>query len=274
MGMQAVCAAAVLVTVSRAGLGAEADLTVEEIVDRALRTNYYQGRDGRARVAMTITDAQGRERNREFTILRRDAMVGGEADEKDLFLGDQKFYVYFHRPADVRKLTFLVWKHADADDDRWLYLPSLDLVKRIASSEERTSFVGSHFFYEDVSGRNRNEDNHELVETTDNFFVLKSTPREPDRVEFKAYRMWIHRETFVVTQTQYLDEQDQVYREYEALRVDRIQDFPTVTRARMKDTRIGGETVMEYSEVKYDVGLPDEIFTERYLRRAPITYLR
>jgi len=57
-------------------------------------------------------------------ILRRDVADGG----------DQKFYVYFLEPADVRKMVYMVWKHTDRDDDRWLYLPALDLVKRIAAS--------------------------------------------------------------------------------------------------------------------------------------------
>jgi outer membrane lipoprotein-sorting protein len=248
------------------------ELTVDQIVDNALRVNYYQGADGRARVAMTIVDKQERERNRELTILRRDAVEGEDAD--DTFLGDQKFYVYFHRPSDVRKMVFMVWKHVDTDDDRWLYLPSLDLVKRIASSEERTSFAGSHFFYEDVSGRNKSEDNHELLETTDNFYVLKSTPKDPGAVEFAYYKMWIHKDSFVVTQTEYFDENDEKYREYKALKVDQVQGYPTVTEARMSDERIGGHTILEYSGVAYDIGLPDDIFTERYLRRAPIQYLR
>ncbi len=32
-------------------------------------------------------------------------------------------------------MTLLVWKHQDRDDDRWLYLPALDLVKRIARAQ-------------------------------------------------------------------------------------------------------------------------------------------
>lgn len=250
------------------------DLTVDEIVDRALWVNTYQGQDGRARVRMTITDSQGRERSREMIILRRD-QVSAEAPEPDeTFLGDQKFYVYFQRPSDVRKMAFLVWKHVGTDDDRWLYLPSLDLVKRIASTEERTSFVGTHFFYEDVSGRNKDEDTHELEETTENFYVLKSTPNTPAAVEFAYYRMWIHRGTFVVTQTVYYDVQNKPYREYKALKVETVQGFPTVVQAKMSDERIGGATVIDYTDVRYDQGQPDDIFTERYLRQAPMKYLR
>lgn len=47
------------------------DLTdVAEIVQRANLASYYAGNDGRARVRMTITDARGRNRIRQFTILR------------------------------------------------------------------------------------------------------------------------------------------------------------------------------------------------------------
>ena len=110
-------------------------LSVDEIVNRANLAAYYAGNDGRAEVMMTITDAQGRARKREFVILRHDVVDGGQ----------QQFYVYFKKPSDVRKMVFMVHKYIDKDDDRWLYLPALDLVKRIAASDRRTSFVGSHF---------------------------------------------------------------------------------------------------------------------------------
>jgi outer membrane lipoprotein-sorting protein len=250
-------------------------LDVDEIVNRTNRAAYYQGKDGRARVSMVITDSQGRERNRKFAILRRD--VPDPADPgNDSYTGDQKSYVYFQRPADVNKMVFMVWKQADqgTDDDRWLYLPALDLVKRIAGTEKRTSFVGSDFFYEDVTGRNINDDIHELEKTTDNYYVLKNTPRDPDSVEFKNYTIWVHKDTFLPVKIEYFDKNGEKYREYSALDVETIQGFPTVTKASMKNLKTKSETVMDYEDVKYDLGLPDDIFTERYLRKPPREYLR
>jgi len=137
-----------------------ADLAnVAEIVDRANKAAFYAGDDGRALVRMTITDAQGRERIRQFIIIRKDIEAGG----------DQYYAVLFTRPAEVRNTVFIVKKHVGKDDDRWLYLPGLDLVKRIAAGDKRTSFVGSHFFYEDVSGRGVDDDEHELLETTEKY---------------------------------------------------------------------------------------------------------
>jgi len=245
------------------GALAEAALSVDEIVKQTNHTAYYQGNDGKARVKMTITDKQGNERNREFTILR---MNKDDQDE------EQSFYVYFHRPADVREMVFMVWKHVGKDDERWLYLPALDVVKQIAASDERTSFVGSHFFYEDVSGRGLEEDTHELVETTPDYYVIKNTPKNPDAVEFDSFKMYIHKGTFIPVKVEF-EQGGQVYRIAEALKVEDIQGHKTVTQSRMKDLKIGGETTLDYLKVEYDVGLESDLFTERYLRRAPKKHL-
>ncbi len=238
-------------------------ITGDEIAKKANYTAYYQGDDGKAKVNMIIIDSQGRKRFRQFIILRKNC-------EKE----EQKFYVYFLRPADVRGMVFMVWKHLDRDDDRWLYLPALDLVKRIAATDKRTSFVGSHFFYEDVSGRNINADKHILVKTTKNYYVLKNIPKDPESVEFSYYITWIYKKNFITVKVEYFDKNQEKYREYGALKVQKIQGFPTVVKSYMEDKKIGGKTILEYQKVKYNVGLPETLFTERYLRRPPRKFLR
>lgn len=256
--------------VAQSGAG-EAD--VDEIVHRANLAAYYQGKDGRAEVQMTITHKQGRERERRMTILRRD-----DADTDTLegraYWSEQQYYVYFQRPSDLNRTVFMVHKHLGTDDDRWLYLPSLDLVRRIAATDKRNSFVGSDFFYEDVSGRDIDLDEHELVDTTDTYYVLKSAPNNPDAVEFAWYQSYIHKDTFIPVQVSYYKDDGTKYREARALKVDTIDGYPTVTRAQMKSLETGSTTVMEYRSVEYDTGLPEDIFTERYLRSPPREYLR
>lgn len=232
---------------------------VEEIVNKANLAAYYSANDGRAEVTMTVTDSQGRERIREFVILRLDVEDGGQ----------QFFYVYFKKPSDVRKMVFMVHKHVTRDDDRWVYLPALDLVKRIAASDKRTSFVGTNFLYEDVSGRNLSEDSHELVETTDKFYVVKSTPRDVNGVEFSSYTLNIDKENFLPMKAVYLDKNGKEYRIVEALKVKEFDGIPTVTVSKVTDLAAGSSTLSEMKSIKYDIGLKEKIFTERYLRRPP-----
>ena len=233
---------------------------VEVIVNKANLAAYYQSNDGRAKVSMKITDKKGQVREREFIILRKDIQDGG----------DQKYYVYFLKPADVRKMVYLVHKRSDLnkDDDRWLYMPSLDLVKRVAASDKRTSFVGSDFLYEDVSGRSLLEDTHELIQTTDTLYIVKSVPKNPDSVEFGYYNVSIDRKTFIPMKMEYYDKNNKLYRVMESVKLEKIQDFPTVVKSVVSDLRTQSKTEMEFSDVKYDIELED-IFTERYLRRPP-----
>lgn len=261
-----------LVLAALAAQAQQAAPTVDEIVAKANRAAYYQGKSGRAKVSMSIKDSQGRERVREFTILRLDLEPDGDAT--DTFAGDQKFYVYFERPADVNKTAYLVHKHVGKDDDRWLYLPGLSLVKRIAASDKRTSFVGSDFFYEDVSGRSPEADTHELAETGETYYVLKSVPKDPKAVEFASYKLWIHKTSFIPVKAEYYDAQGEKIREAQAVEVQQIQGFPTVTKSTMKDLRTGSATTVSYAKVEYNIAITEELFTERYLRNPPKAQLR
>ena len=239
---------------------------VQTIVNKANIVAYYQGEDGKASVKMTVTNKKKQKRQHEFNILRKDVKDGG----------DQKYFVYFQKPPDVRRMTYMVHKHADPkkDDDRWLYLPALSLVKRIAASDKRTSFVGSDFLYEDVSGRSLEEDTHELIETTGTLFVVRNTPKQPDSVEFRYFDVSIDRKTFVPMKMEFYDKEGKLYRTIESTKVETIQDFPTVVKSVVSNLQTGSKTEMEFSNVKYNIGLKDSLFTERYLQRPPREAMR
>ena len=246
------------------GVQAETLTDANAIVEQANLASYYAGADGRSEVRMIIKDAQGRQQRRQFTVLRRDLDDGG----------DQQFLVVFSQPSDVRNTVFLVEKHVDRDDDRWLYLPGLDLVKRISAGDKRTSFVGAHYFYEDVSGRRPADDSHELLETTADYYVLRHTPIDKQSVEFSAYVTWIARDTLLPMKIEYEDAAGEVYRRVEVLGVETIDGNPTVTTSRVSDLAGGGSTDMQFRYIKYDVGLPDQVFTERALRNPPKEWLQ
>lgn len=232
---------------------------VMDIILKAEQAAYYAGKDGIADVKMVIHDAGGSTREREFRILR----WNGED-------GLQKFYVYFKRPADVSRMAYLVWKQGQGkDDDRWLWLPSIGRVNRIAPGDKRTAFVGSDFVYEDVSGRSPLEDEHELIEVTDTAYHIKSTPKNPGSVEFAFYEIWIDRETHLPLKAEYTDRRGNVYRRVTADTVEVIQGYPTVMVSTVEDLNRNSKTVNTFSNVQYDVGLNENIFSERFLRRPP-----
>lgn len=234
-------------------------ITADEVAIKASKASFYQGDDGKAVVSMSIKDQNGSSRSRQFVILRKDRVENKE----------QYYYVYFKKPSDVRKMVFMVWKNTTRDDDRWLYLPALDLVKRIAASDKRTSFVGSDFLYEDVSGRSYQDDVHEIISETDTKYVLRNTPKNKKSVEFAYYDVEIDKKTFLPGKAQYYKASGEKYREVEAVETKTIQGLPTITKMVAKNLESGSQTELVFAEVQYNLGFADKLFSERYLRRAP-----
>jgi hypothetical protein len=71
-------------------------------------------------------------------------------------------------PADQKGTRLLTWSHRREDDDQWLYLPSIQRVKRISAGGRSGSFLGSEFAYEDLV-------NTTWVENYDHKYVREQT---------------------------------------------------------------------------------------------------
>ena len=247
---------------------AQEKLAAEAIVTRAQQVSYYSANDMKARVLMRLISKDGKERIREMTMLRLDREDGGE----------QKYFLYFHQPGDVRDMTFMVWKHPQRDDERWLFIPAIKLVRRIAANDKRSSFVGSDFSYEDVAGREVEEDTHTLVreETREGrpVFIIRSAPKDEKSADFSYRLAWIDKETYVLWREEYYDKRDELYKVFTAEEVKQVEGHWTTVRRTMKNVQNGHRTEVTYSAVDYDVGLEDSLFSERYLRNPPTRWIR
>jgi hypothetical protein len=242
---------------------ASASAQVDVIIQQANLASFYKGEDGRSDARMIIVDGKGNKQMRQFVILRKDIEDGG----------NQNFLVVFSRPSDVKGTVFLVHKKVNEEDDRWLYLPALDLEKRISSSDNRTSFVGSNFFYEDVSGRNPSHDQHELIKEDEESYYLKSTPKDSGSVEFTYYTMQIDRNTHLPMLIEYYDQSGEIYRRVEVVEVADVQGHPTVMKSKVSDLKTGGYTLLEFRRPAYDLGMDEDVFTIRSLRNPPKQWL-
>lgn len=243
-----------------------AQLTAEEIVTRQQQAFQYAAGDFRAEVSMRLVDKDGNERRRKLTMLRLD--TSGEAS--------QKYYMYFHEPADVRATAFLVWKYPDKDDDRWLFIPAIKLVTRVAAKDAQSSFVGSDFSYEDISGRDVAADTHTLVreETRDekNCYVVESLPVTSSAFARKI--AWIDTATFLPIREEYYDVQNQLAKVFTADEVAEVAGHPTVMRRTMTDVKREHLTEVVFENVGYDSGLDETLFSERYLQKPPAQWIQ
>lgn len=233
--------------------------SAREIVEKANLAAVYPANDGRAQARMLIVDKQGRKQMRQFSILRKNIELGG----------DQQFLVIFSRPSDVARTGFLVNKHPGDDDDRWLYLPGLDLLKRISAGDKRTSFVGSDFYYEDISGRDVNADDFSILKEDDKTWTLKGMPKYPNKVEFEHYTVTISKENNLPLVSDYYDAGGKLYRRLSATKIKTVDGVPTITEMKAENVISGSFTINQLRHVQYNINIPSSVFSERSLRMPP-----
>jgi outer membrane lipoprotein-sorting protein len=171
----------------------------------------------------------------------------------------------------------MVHKSPDGNDQRWIYVPSVDLVKPISADDKNSSFVGSDFSYEDVSGRHWTEDTHKLLADTTigerAVNVVESVPVESYK-GFSRKVTYIDQKNLLPLREEYFDKKDKMVRLFTADKIEDIDGITTITARSMEDLKKGGKTTIEFSSIKYNTGLDASLFTERYLKSPPREYIK
>lgn len=264
--MPAPMAAAVALVLAAAGPSFAQESDPVKIVRASQQAFLYPAESFRARVKMTLSSPSGSERSRELTMLRINMSKGG----------DQRYFMYFHAPGDVRRMALLVYKHPVREDDRWLFIPALNLVQRIAAKDSQSSFVGSDFTYEDISGRDVEADEH-MLDREEGLggkpcYVIESLPKGP--ASYKRKVAWIDKATFLPLKEEYYDVQGQLFRAFSAEEIREIDGVPTIMKRGMKSVKTGHETLVEFSDAKYRLALKGTEFSERALRNPPGSWIK
>ena len=247
-------------------------LTADEIARRV--QDRDTGRDSRATMRMRLYDRHGRVRERVLSVvsLRGRSAPGSAPGAPD---GD-RLLIRFNYPADIRGTGFLVWEHPQSDDERFLYLPSLGRVRRIAGSETQESFVGSDFTYEDIGGRELDEYTYRILDDNASWTRPGASPkpawrlesRRKDSAQFPRVVSLILKENFVVVEADIYNRRDEKQKVYTVASLEQIERVWTVMDARITNSLEKTRTDLLIEKIDYNVGLKEADFARRELERG------
>lgn len=218
-----------------------------------------QAKDTKADMLMTLLNKKGDKRERTLSIF---AKKDGENKSKSI--------LFFNSPADVKGTSFLVWTNEKKEDKQWLYLPALQRVRQISASGKGESFMGTEFTFFDMGSHDVDDYTYTLVkeENVNNemCYVIEATPK---KVEFYSKAtLWIRKGNFIPAKADFYDTKGQYEKQGIFENVKNIKGINTPTHIEMKNILNGRTTLIDLSNIVYDTGLKDDIFTERYMTRG------
>ncbi len=228
----------------------------------AIATEAEQRDEGYGSTESTMTMVL-RNRNGDEAVRTLRSRTLEVADDGD------KSLVVFDEPRDVAGTALLTHAHTEGDDDRWLYLPALRRVKRIASSGQSGSFMGSEFAYEDLGGQEIAKYDFtwlrdETVEGTD-MHVLQRIPKDQNSGYSKQV-VWLDQAELLLRKVTFYDRKGELLKTLTAGEYQQFLDRHWRPRQLDMVNHITGKsTTLRFADYAFDVGLSDRDFDENSL---------
>ena len=235
-----------------------ADMTAYQIVKKS-EDLLDQAKDSKADMLMILVNNKGEKRERALN-----AFVKRYGNNKS------KSIVFFSSPADVKGTSFLVWTNEKKEDKQWLYLSALQRVRQISSSGKGESFMGTELTFFDMGSQDIDDYTYNLIkdETVKGelCYVIEATPK---KVEFYSkVIVWFRKGNFIPSKADFYDTKGQYQKQGIFENVKNIKGINTPTHIEMHNAQNGRATIIDLSNIMYDSGLKEDIFTERYMTRG------
>jgi outer membrane lipoprotein-sorting protein len=257
-------------------------MTAEEIMQIEYFVKYTKfARDIELLGKAYFIDKSGSVRQRET--LRQRITLGRKSDDiayKDL--------VMFTSP-QVKGLATLTWTYMNPkrQADTWLWVPSLKKIRKISQANADDSFLGSDFTNEDILTRRFEDETYKLIgeESFKGYtcefdkktyykdapcFVIEAKPKRSPWYYSKRI-LWVDKKTGGGIYEEMYDPLGRMFKTiFKNFVIYNVsgKEYPAQALLEVKDLRTGHRTVITNTDIKFDTGLSEDLFTERALMQS------
>ncbi|MDH5325124.1 MAG: outer membrane lipoprotein-sorting protein [Gammaproteobacteria bacterium] len=231
----------------------------------------YQGDTRKQKGILTLIDKSKNKRVREVH------------EWMKKFGSDEKVFTRVISPSEVSGTTILSyeWQQRSKDDETWLYLPELRKVKRLATTDKSSYFLGSDFTYSDLSGIDVDDftyrfDAENAKMASQGTWVIMAEPVQDrlsqvlDETGYTKIKYWIDQEKKVIVKAKYWLKDGGKIKYFTASDLVLKDKVWVTTKAQMVMTQ-GGHlqhaSIFEIKDVVFNSSIKDEIFTTYAMER-------
>ncbi|MCH1569018.1 MAG: outer membrane lipoprotein-sorting protein, partial [Alphaproteobacteria bacterium] len=214
--------------------------TGRDVMDRVYKQSDIFSQS-EAEVRLIVVDRKGRERERFFNLRSK----GDDGFKRSL--------VKFFKPANVKGVGLASETNLTSEEkSQWVYLPATKNLKKLSSSEQDGSFMGSDFSYSDIAGRTLDQDTHKVFQQNDKFYVIESAPNDAADAYSKYYTT-VDKATNIVRTVTFYDKSGDKLKTLANKKVIKVNGELMVSNSVMTNHKTGGSSTMERSSIDVNV---------------------
>ena len=212
-------------------------------------------------LTMLLRNQHGQESTREM----RNQTLEMETD------GD-KSLIIFDTPRDVKGTATLTFTHKVGSDDQWLFLPAINRVKRISSSNKSGPFMGSEFAYEDLSSQEVEKYTYKYIKDEQangaDSYVIERYP-EDEKSGYTKQIAWYNKENYRLEKVEFYDRKESLLKTLTYLKYNLYLDkYWRANQMSMVNHQSGKETHLNFDGYEFKTDLNENDFTQVSLQRA------
>jgi hypothetical protein len=247
---------ALLLAGSAGPAGSAVKLTADQIMRRAVVHVRVPTEDNK--IKMTLIGRQGQRRERVMTLTM--ATAGGT----------DRSLARFHYPGGIRGTSLLSKEDDRGKDHQWLFMPVLGRTRRIATTQQGDSFVGSEMAYEDTKILRLEDWRFKLLgkERVGGrpCWVIESRPAPGHETSYDKTHTWIHTKTYVALKTLFFDKRGRKIKTVVSTGFKQVH--PGIWRPRFQTFTslvTNKKTILEFTQISINSKLDGGFFDARRL---------
>lgn len=229
------------------------------------------GKDQTSRLTVLLKDKDGAERKHVYLRYWKDY---GGADGVA-----EKMVLFTEFPPDAKGAAFMRWGYAKSSEknaDQWIYLPVLKKIRRVSIRDPNDSFLGSDLTYRDISPRDVDDDAHKLLhtETRGNkvMYLVESAPRKSGSLYSKTQTLYVRDAAgwgnCAPVKAQYFDNKGELLKKQQ-ITWQQVGGAWVWDKVLVENVQTSHASLFQVTDVDVNVGLKDDVFTERTLQAGP-----
>ena len=207
----------------------------------------FAPKDKQANVKIVTTSASKEEKVREAVLFQKGP--------------DKKVYRYTKPESQAGVATLSL-----PDDVMWMYMPAYENPKKISLLAKSQAFTGTDFAYEDIPTKPYSDRYiPKYLNADGNTYAIELTPNS-DKSNYSRLIAYIDKTNYYPVKMEYYDKSGAKQKEavYKYARNGKYWNADAVT---MTDLKKKSSTTITMSDVKFDQGLPDDLFTvEKFMK--------